>query len=50
MNWLVPAELDTYNIFAGYILDILLGLGATPDERDAYFWRTGAAAYRVAAP
>ena len=36
--------------FAGYINDILLGLGATEADREAYFWSTGALAYRVAAP
>ena len=48
VNWLVPAELDNYNLFAGYVNDILLGLGASAADRDAYFWATGAAAYRVA--
>ena len=36
--------------FAGYINEILLGLGATTADREAYFWATGAQAYRVAAP
>lgn len=36
--------------FAGYINEILLGLGATTADREAYFWATGALAYRVAAP
>ena len=50
MNWLSPPLLDQYNLFAGYINDILAGLGASDADRDAYFWQTGSKAYRVAAP
>jgi len=50
VNWLVPAELDNYNLFAGYLNDILLGVGATEADRANYYWATGARAYRVAAP
>jgi len=50
VNWLSPPLLDQYNLFAGYINDILAGLGASDADRDAYFWQTGSKAYRVAAP
>jgi predicted TIM-barrel fold metal-dependent hydrolase len=50
VNWLSPPLLDQYNLFAGYLDDILTGLGATVEDREAYFWKTASLAYRVAAP
>ena len=48
VNW--PLQLSVCNSWLGMMHELLLDFGATADEIAAYFWSTGARAYRVAAP
>lgn len=46
-NWLIPAELQIYEIYARYILEILLEIGATTADVNNYFAEAAAAAYHL---
>jgi predicted TIM-barrel fold metal-dependent hydrolase len=46
-NWLVPAELQIYEIFARYITQILLEMGATTEDVENYFLNAATAAYNI---
>lgn len=46
-DWYSPANLDVYWLWAGYMLDVLDGLGAQGQDRQQIFWQAGATAYRV---
>jgi len=46
-NWLIPAELQIYEIYARYITQILLEIGATTDDVNNYFAAAATAAYHL---
>ena len=46
-NWLIPAELQIYEIYARYISQILLEIGATQSDLSKYFHDTAVIAYHI---